>query len=161
MNKIIIAILTFLLWIMPWFTPLHAELTRRTFDGPATWSAIAQCVEDGDAETLAGMMRPWFEKNISDLSGRIERLLGNIRGDITGITIDPKDLTDYNNGIYSIGKVIVVNTADHMYHVRVVYEVTNVQRREEVGIARLQLTRRNATDTGYYILDDIKAPGYK
>jgi len=157
MNKIIIGILTFLLWIMPWFTPLYTALQRRTFDENVIWSAVVQCVENHDVETLESMMRPWLKNNISDLPGKIEALLDAIDGDIEGVAPLPDSFPSYYEGVSSVGKIFGIATADEAYSLRVVYEYTNVRDRNEIGIARMQLVR----GVNGRILADIKTPQYK
>jgi len=157
MNKIIIGILTFLLWIMPWFTPLYTELQRRTFDENVIWSAVVQCVENHDAETLASMARPWLKNNVTDLTGKIGELLDKIDGEIEAIVIVPESFSDYYQGVRSVGKIFAIATETQGYTLRVVYEYTNVQNRNEVGFARFLLARGpNGT-----VLADIKTPQYR
>ena len=157
MNKIIVAILTFLLWLMPWFTPWYTALQRRTFDENVIWSKIAQCVETNDLTTIEAMMQPWIKQNIPDLPGKIGELFGKIEGDITAVVISPEKIPQvYNQGVQSAAKVFVIGTTDEqVYHLRVVYEFANVHDRHEIGIARFQLVK------GTKILADIKTPQYK
>jgi len=66
MNKIIAGILTFFLWIMPWWTGLYNARERYAFDTNATWNKMLKCVETHDATTLESMMNPQLKKMLSD-----------------------------------------------------------------------------------------------
>ncbi|MCL2298962.1 MAG: DUF5104 domain-containing protein [Firmicutes bacterium] len=158
MNKIIVGILTFLVWIMPWFTPLYTELQRRTFDENVIWSAVVQHVENHDAAALAAMSRPWLKNNVSDLTGKITALLDAIDGNIEGVAVLPDSYPNYYEGVRSVGRMLgILTDADEAYTLRVVYEYTNVHDRNEIGIARLQLIR----GINGRVLADIKTPQYK
>jgi len=158
MNKIIIGILTFLLWIMPWFTPLYTALQRKTFDENIIWSTVVQCVETHDAAKLAEMSRPWLKNNVNDLPGKIGALLDAIDGNIEGVAPLPDSFPYYYEGVSSVGKSFgIVTDADEAYTLRVVFEYTNVRDRNEIGIARFQLVR----GLNGRILADIKTPQYK
>jgi len=158
MNKIMIGILTFLVWIMPWFTPWYTALQQRTFDENVIWSQVVQCVENHDAAALAAMSRPWLKNNVPNLAGKIGELLDMMEGEIEGVVPLPGSYPSYYEGVSSAGKTFgILTDADEAYTLRVVYEYTNVRDRNEIGFARFQLVRGLNGRT----LADIKTPQYK
>ncbi|MCL1951790.1 MAG: DUF5104 domain-containing protein [Oscillospiraceae bacterium] len=158
MNKILAGILAFLLWLMPWWTGLYNAREKLSFDATAVCNRVINCVKAHDAATLASMMRPWLRNNVSDLTDRIEQLLDTIDGNVTEIGINRSEYTSNDAGIYRVGKHIFIYVGNTLYNLRVYYDVTNSNDKNEVGISWLEMVVAKGDGTGFISLDEIKMP---
>jgi len=158
MNKFLAGILTFLLWIMPWWTGLYNTRNRLAFDATAICNEVIRCVKTRDTTTLESMMRPWLKNNEGNLSGKIEALLDCIDGDIIEIRISDMEGTRNTDGIYSVERIIIIKTAGVLYNLRVYYDVTNSKNSKDVGISWFQLAEIKSDGSGFISLAEIKVP---
>jgi len=156
MNKFLAGILTFLLWLMPWWTGLYNAREKLTFDMTAVCNKVIRSVENHDVATLESMMRPWIKNNVVNLTGKIEALLDCIDGEITRSGINSSEGTSNNNGIYRVGKSVYFYTAKDLYNIRVEYDVTNSKNKSDVGISWLKLVVAKPDGTGSVLLAEIK-----
>ena len=139
MNKIIAAILSFLLWIMPWWTGLFNMRERVAFDKDDIMDKIISCVQEDDVATLESMMRPWLKENTPDLTAKITQLYDAIDGNIISMRKGAEG-SRYDGGIHSVDLRFVLDTdkPEH-YYLTMMYDVSNANDRKEVGISSIRL----------------------
>jgi len=160
MNKIIAGILSFFLWIMPWWTGLYNARERLAFDRNAVMDKIATCITNRDVGTLESMMRPWFKANVLDLTERLTQFYAAIAGDITSINKGAEGSIN-SGGIYTEELRFGVYTTDSTYphyYLLISYDVTNAKNKKDVGISMIRLQTGANSDPASIVHFDLRAP---
>jgi len=119
------------------------------FNVDATLTKIANCLETHDTATIVSMMAPQMS-NISDLTEKVDELLGLIDGNI-------KQMTSYSSGSYQYGSVKgrelrFTMDIDTMLHLVICYDTSNPR-----GIVQMTLST-GRVGPEYVLLYEIKAP---
>jgi len=139
-TKIWAGIVAFFVMIGGWFGYFNVN---------ATLAKIANCLETHDTATIVSMMAAPMS-NISDLTEKVDELLGLIDGNI-------KEMNKYSTGAYRYdGKhgreLRFTMDSDTLLHLVVCYDISNPR-----GIVRMTLsTGRLGPD--YVLLYEIEAP---
>jgi len=151
MTKIIAGILTFLLWIMPWWSGLSGLRERLTFDRNAVMDKIIDYVQNQDVAGLEAMMRPWFKSNTTNLTAKLGEFYDAIDGNIVTVQKGTSEGSMNDRGIRSERLNFVVHMdgdANYSkYYIVIWYDVANTKDRKDVGISLLELS------TGDFVLD--------
>jgi len=161
MNKILAGILSFFLWLMPWWTGLYDLRERVAFDRNAIMSKIATYVKSRDVANLASMMRPWFKDNVLDLTDKLQDFYDAIDGNIESVHIGTGLGSRDNGGVHSESLRFGVYTDDETYpyyYLLMWYDVSSSKNRNDVGIGMIELATGKTTDPEAMIHFVLKAP---
>jgi len=159
MNKILAAILSFLLWIMPWWMGLFDLRERVAFDKDATMNRIADCIKARDVETLESMMRPWLKENVPDLTAKLGEFYDAIEGDVISVGRGGES-TSRSQGIYCEELNFGIYTSEQThpnYYLWISYDVSNSKSKNEVGISRIYLQTKKYGDPENVVLFSMRA----
>ena len=163
MNKVFAAILSVLLWIMPWWTGLFNLRERVAFDRDATMTKIADCVKASDVAALEAMMCPWFKENEPDLTEKLKQFFSAIDGEIVSITKGTGEGSHNNGGAHCESLRFGIYTTDTTYppdyFLLVWYNVSSPK--EGAGISMINLSSGLSMDPDYKVHFDIRTPEWQ
>ena len=138
MTKILIGILSFLLWIFPKSGILLAPYQSLTFPGEKVISErIINAIETRNIDALEAMMSKNLRKSVTNLSGEISMLVDLIDGEITNYSWRGSSSSDESNLGARISRkswTIEFNTTTDSYRMNIGWVLVNNRRPEEVGM---------------------------
>ena len=161
MNKFIAGILSFFLWLMPWWYGLSGLRERLTFDRDAVMTKIINCVESQDVAGLESMMRTWFKTNEPDLTAKIQQFYDAINGDIINMRKGAEGSRS-DGGIYSEDLRFIIDTDEpEHYYLQMWYAVSNGTNRNDLGISTIVLATGLVGAPDRVIHFDLRAPEFQ